>query len=112
MTKRIQNSSENLRNIKCRVVVTKNGPYLVFGGLPLAREIIVPDGNGDPVEWGNGGSYPKREGYELCRCGNSKYSPYCSGNHVKIGFDGTETAGRKKYLEQAKRTVGPGLVLT
>ena len=32
-----------------RICVTRNGPYLVSGGLPLSRQIIVSDANGDPL---------------------------------------------------------------
>ena len=38
--------------------------------------------------------------------------PYCDDTHLEIGFDGTETASRKNYIEQAKTISGPDLVLT
>jgi hypothetical protein len=34
------------------------------------------------------------------------------GTHAKIGFDGTETASRKPYREQAKFLIGPVMSLT
>jgi CDGSH-type Zn-finger protein len=95
----------------CKVVVVKNGPYLVSGNLPLAKESIVSDSEGYPVEWSSGDHYPDQENYALCRCGQSENKPYCDGIHAKIDFDGTETASRKKYLEQAEKTSGPDLVL-
>ncbi|MFZ2456081.1 MAG: CDGSH iron-sulfur domain-containing protein [Candidatus Altiarchaeia archaeon] len=94
-----------------KVQVTKNGPYLVSGGLPLNKEIIAGDERGDPVEWKNGQKYPDRDPYSLCRCGGSKNKPYCDGTHSKSGFDGTETASRKKYSEQAGEITGPELIL-
>ena len=96
----------------CKVVVTRNGPYRVCGSLPLNEEIMVSDSEGYPVKWRKGHSYPDREEYDLCRCGQSRNKPYCDESHAKIGFDGTETASRKKYLEQARRISGPDLVLT
>jgi CDGSH-type Zn-finger protein len=96
----------------CKVVVTKNGPYLVSGSLPLDEEMIVSDNEGQPVKWSRGHHYPDGEKYSLCRCGQSTKEPYCDGRHAKIGFDGTETASRKKYIEQAEKTSGPNLVLT
>lgn len=38
--------------------------------------------------------------------------PFCDGSHTRIEFDGTETALKKPYLEQADIYRGPGLVLT
>ena len=94
-----------------KVTITKNGPYIVSGGLPLAKEIIVCDSEGNPAEWKKGEKCPDKDTYALCRCGGSKSKPYCDGTHAKIGFDGTETASRKKYSEQAEKINGPNLVL-
>ncbi len=96
----------------CKIVIEKNGPYLVSGSLPLAAEIIVCDSESIPVKWDKGKRYPLRENYSLCRCGKSGNAPYCDGTHAKTGFDGTETASRKKYWQQAKKIAGPTLVLT
>jgi CDGSH-type Zn-finger protein len=95
-----------------QVVVSKDGPYLVTGRLPLAKEIILTDKDGIPVKYGKGESYPLKETYALCRCGESKNKPYCDGTHAKIRFDGTETASRKSYLDQADQITGPNLILT
>lgn len=97
---------------KFKVVIRKNGPYVVSSGLPLSKEIIGTDKNGNSVEWKKGEKYPDKDTYELCRCGQSKNHPYCDGMHAKTGFDGTETATRKKYIEQAEKISGPGIDLT
>ena len=95
-----------------RIKVVKDGPYLVSGKIPLAKEIIVSDKRGTPIRWEKGEKYPDKETYALCRCGRSKNRPYCDGTHAKVGFDGTETASREKYLEQAETISGPDLILT
>jgi CDGSH-type Zn-finger protein len=95
-----------------RVTVTPDGPYLVTGTLPLAKEIIGTDRNGIPVKWIKGKRYPDREKYALCRCGKSATKPYCDGTHDEIGFDGTETAGKETYQDQADTLTGPDLILT
>ncbi|MFA4855349.1 MAG: CDGSH iron-sulfur domain-containing protein [archaeon] len=95
-----------------KIVVSKDGPYLVFGGLPLARDIAVPDSEGHPVKWAKGKSYQVKGTYALCRCGQSENKPYCDGMHAKTGFDGTETASREEYQKQAGEIRGPGFVLT
>jgi CDGSH-type Zn-finger protein len=101
------------KNKKGKVIISKDGPYLVSGKLPLAKEIIVPDEEGFPYKWEKGKKYPREESYALCRCGHSKNMPYCDGAHITNGFDGTETASRKKYLEQVDVEIdGPKLILT
>lgn len=97
---------------KYKVVVSKGGPYLVSGNLPLAKEIFNADDNGNPGKYEKGESYPQKESCGLCRCGRSGNKPYCDGTHAKVGFDGTETASKKKYLEQAEKISGPDLDLT
>jgi CDGSH-type Zn-finger protein len=95
-----------------KIVVSKNGPYLVSGNVPLAKEIIITDNDGTPAEWEKGDPFPDQENYALCRCGGSKSKPYCDGTHARIGFNGTETASRKPYLDQAEEFEGPGLNMT
>lgn len=95
-----------------RVVVTRNGPYLVSGAVPLARQTIVADAEGGSREWRESDPFPPAESYALCRCGHSGNKPFCDGTHKKIGFDGTETADRRPYREQAQRTEGPTHALT
>lgn len=54
------------------VVVTKNGPYAVTGGVALS----------DPT---TGQTSPGAQ-YTLCRCGGSKNKPFCDGSHWSNGF--------------------------
>jgi CDGSH-type Zn-finger protein len=103
-------SDANSRNGK--IVISKDGPYLVSGGLGLSKAVIGTDKNGIPVKWIQGGKYPDRDRYALCRCGKSKTMPYCDGSHAETGFDGTETAAHDSYLDQADTLTGPDLVLT
>jgi len=105
------NKNDHSENKK-KVVIIKDGPYLVSGNLPLGKEIIVPDDKGNSVEWRKGEKYQNKENYALCRCGQSKNKPYCDGTHAKIGFDGTETASRQKYIAQTEKVEGVGIELT
>lgn len=97
---------------KAKVIVSKNGPYLVSGNLLLEKETIVSDNDGNSVEWRKGEKYPNKESYALCRCGQSKNKPYCDGTHLKINFNGEEAASRQKYIEQAEKTAGPEIDLS
>ena len=92
--------------------IVKNGPYIVSGGIPLSMQTKVCDTRGEPVGWQEGEQYPVEDTYSLCRCGRSHDLPFCDETHVKIHFDGTETASRVPYLERAEWLDGPDLQLT
>jgi CDGSH-type Zn-finger protein len=94
-----------------KITVTKDGPYLVTGSVPLAKEIIVTGSDGIPVRWQHGEGFPVKETYILCRCGHSKNKPFCDSSHVKAKFDGTETAKNIPCKDQAITYTGPGLIL-
>ena len=95
-----------------KILIAKDGPYVVSGSLPLGKEIIVVNKEGVPIKWKKGETLPCKGTYSLCRCGHSKNKPHCDGSHHSAGFDGTETATRKKYIQRAKKLVGPNLTLT
>jgi len=94
------------------VQITENGPYQVSGGLPLAIEVIGTNAHGESVQWQQGRTFPSQSQYALCRCGHSANKPFCDGTHAKVGFDGTETASRKPYIDQAQVIRGPTMSLT
>jgi len=95
-----------------KIKVTKDGPYLVTGGIPLLRMIIESDSHGDPCVWRLVQKYPQRENCTLCRCGESRNKPYCDGAHTLKQFNGTETASSELYLKNVKEYLGPALKLT
>lgn len=95
-----------------RIKVVEKGPYHVMGPLPMSKQIIVADEKGYSKEWKKGQNYPDIEECDLCRCGHSKNKPYCDQTHKKIGFDGTETASKVKYIDRSERTLGPEIDLT
>jgi CDGSH-type Zn-finger protein len=92
--------------------VTKDGPYLVSGGIPLVKQVLVCDRRGNSVGWKEGERIPAPESYALCRCGGSKNKPFCDGTHLKNHFNGTETAGRAPYLERVEWTEGRDIRLS
>jgi CDGSH-type Zn-finger protein len=93
--------------IGMKISITEDGPYLVEGSVPLSRQTIGTDDAGDSVEWLEGEHFETRDSYRLCRCGQSNSKPFCDGSHLRVGFDGTETASRATYLEQARTQHGP-----
>ena len=95
-----------------RVAISKNGPYIVTGDIPLLHQSIGMDTEGGSEKWLTGDAFPALGTYALCRCGQSNSKPFCDGSHAKIGFDGTETAKRQPYLEQAIVFSGPVFSLT
>jgi CDGSH-type Zn-finger protein len=94
-----------------KITITRNGPYLVSGGVPLAKQTIGTNAQGESTKWVEGDPLPEQEKYALCRCGASQKKPFCDGSHARVGFDGTETASRAPFMKQAKVLDGPVLQL-
>lgn len=97
--------------MQAEIHITKDGPYLVLGPLPLSQVMIGTNEAGESVRFESGRKFPDRPPTSLCRCGASRNKPYCDGSHARIGFDGTETASRKPYRELAKTIQGPAASL-
>jgi CDGSH-type Zn-finger protein len=95
-----------------KITVSRNGPYLVEGAIPLALQTIVADSEGGSREWRQGRSFEVKREYKLCRCGQSSNKPFCDSTHLKVKFDGTETASMVPYFEQAEVLEGPTRELT
>jgi CDGSH-type Zn-finger protein len=95
-----------------RIEIQKNGPYRVFGGIPLKEMAPVHTFNGEPVAW-----HDLKEAksvnpvYDLCRCGQSKNKPFCDSSHEANTFDGTETASQEPYRERAEAWTRNGEIL-
>jgi CDGSH-type Zn-finger protein len=82
------NAEENVK----KIVIQPNGPYRVYGDIPLVRKEQVISEFGEPLTWKKGETLETSSPYELCRCGRSSEKPFCDNTHEEIPFDGTETA--------------------
>jgi CDGSH-type Zn-finger protein len=89
------------------VVIMKDGPYVISGDAPLSEEIIGANAEGESINWRRGRTYNALGKYALCRCGQSAQAPFCDGTHARVGFDGTETAPRTLFADQAQTFDGP-----
>ena len=105
-------SRSKASNNRFKIKVSNNGPYIISGGIPLVEQIIGIDAEGYSYDWREGRTYPSGDPYTLCRCGQSHNRPFCDGTHIKVNFNGTETASRVVYLDQAEKIKGPALELT
>jgi CDGSH-type Zn-finger protein len=94
-----------------KIMITKDGPYLVSGNLPIDKQIIAIGKEDEPEKWVKGKNVPSNQPCALCRCGESKNKPFCDGTHAKVDFDGEETASKKPYDKQAQVMDGPTLRL-
>src|SRR5713101_5844067 len=108
--KRVKDTAGKAATMK--ITVTRNGPYQVEGAIPLALQTIVSDSEGGSREWRQGDALEVTEQYSLCRCGQSSNKPFCDSTHLKVQFDGTETASMAPYLEQTEVFEGPAMDLT
>jgi CDGSH-type Zn-finger protein len=111
MTEQSQKLREQ-ENDLMKITVTKNGPYIVTGGVPIVVAEICNDNEGYCRTWKIVDRYPVKEQCALCRCGHSENKPFCDGTHAKTRFNGTETAGNEPYLSHAEIIRGPELELT
>ncbi len=94
-----------------RIVISENGPYHVYGSIPLRVQEIVPNEAGLSWDWKEGKQFKTSGEYKLCRCGQSANKPFCDGSHKRFRFDGEETASRIPYARQAETFVGQTLIL-
>ncbi|MEI6602282.1 MAG: peptide-methionine (S)-S-oxide reductase MsrA [Clostridia bacterium] len=92
-----------------KIKITKDGPYIVTGGVPLTEQVIVPMGEGYVYDAGR--ILPQAETYALCRCGKSLNAPFCDGAHEKSKFQGKEVASRADYEARATVMVSKNLDL-
>jgi len=93
------------------ITITENGPYVVAGPLSLSEQAIGVDAAGDSVSWEQLSAYETDDRYALCRCGHSANKPFCDGSHARVGFDGTETASRRTFEQDAELIDGPTMEL-
>lgn len=97
---------------KMKIVVSKDGPYIVSGNVPLDIQIITPNEEGLSWEWKRAKSFETNGDFSLCRCGHSNNKPFCDNSHMRVKFDGRETATRRPYIRQAEVSEGPTLNLS
>ena len=94
-----------------KITVSKDGPYIVTGGVPLTLERIVANEEGYSWDWEEARKFDAGASYKLCRCGRSGNKPFCDDTHLTTGFDGTETAPHQPFSSQAKTYQGLALDL-
>lgn len=95
-----------------KIIVSKDGPYVVSGDIPLSVEIITNNKEGFSWDWKKGKTFETKSEYYLCRCGHSANKPFCDGTHTRVKFDGKETASKTPYEKQAERLDGPTMILS
>lgn len=77
-----------------RILVTDDGPYVVYGGVPLRQQDRVLNEEGEPTDWRTTKDWEGGQKYALCRCGQSRNKPFCDGSHREAKWDPTLTADR------------------
>ncbi len=94
-----------------KILVIKDGPYMVSGSVPLAVQVIGTNAEGGSWVWEEGPTLKAQDTCALCRCGHSGNAPYCDGSHARISFEGTEAAAHLPYAAQKETFAGPSLTL-
>ncbi len=85
-------SDEHATDNHKRIIIEKNGPYIVQGDVPLVRKSQIVSEYGEPLAWKKDETLVASAPYKLCRCGQSGHKPFCDDTHLTVGFDGTEAA--------------------
>src|SRR5512135_2231458 len=106
-------TDENAIPSEPKIVVRKDGPYRVYGNVPLVAKTQVVSEYGEPLTWQKDGAidtegHMLEQRYSLCRCGRSADMPFCDSTHKKITFDGTETADPRPTAERQDTFKGAG----
>jgi len=89
-----------------RIIVRKDGPYLVRGNVPLVEKTQVVSEYGEPLTWQKGDSLEVGETYALCRCGQSREFPFCDDTHLAVASDGTETVDPRPTADRQRNYPG------
>jgi CDGSH-type Zn-finger protein len=93
------------------IQVSKDWPYIVKWNVPIDEQSYTQDENWVSLDYEKVRDFPPMKVTYLCRCWKSKTKPYCSGAHVDIHFDWTETANFEEYLNKVKKFEWPEVTL-
>jgi CDGSH-type Zn-finger protein/uncharacterized Fe-S cluster protein YjdI len=89
-----------------KIVIEPDGPYQVYGGVPLVRKTQIVSDRGEPLTWRRDETIETGDTYDLCRCGQSGDKPFCNSTHRTAKFDGAETAETRPTA--ARQLIYPG----
>jgi CDGSH-type Zn-finger protein/uncharacterized Fe-S cluster protein YjdI len=93
-------------SVEPKILVVKNGPYLVHGNVPLSRKRKLVSSQNDSIGWHKTEVLETEDTYALCRCGQSSTKPFCDGTHARVDFDGTEEADTRLTAERIRIVPG------
>lgn len=95
-----------------KIVIRKDGPYIVHGEVPLFRKQRVASDQDESLAWRKTAQLETTGAtYALCRCGHSETKPFCDGSHARVGFDGTETAAINTIADRQEVIEGEGITV-
>ncbi len=94
-----------------KVVILKDGPYLVKGSLPINKVKVTFDAENMPLDYEIVETYPVKPVQSLCRCGHSSTMPFCDGTHALINFKSGEDFKLEQFYKGARKMVGRNLIL-
>ncbi|WP_274369819.1 CDGSH iron-sulfur domain-containing protein [Morganella morganii] len=93
-----------------KIKIVPNGPYVVSNLKNLVR-VENKRNHKNILDSAIVKKYPDANEFHLCRCGMSGNKPFCDGSHVKVGFNGYESASRDSYIERSKVYESSGMSL-
>ena len=98
-------------NDSMKITVSKNGPYIVTGGVPLTTEEICNDNEGYCHTWRQVKKYPLQDKYALSGAATRRTSLSATGPTQKFTLTGPNR--ETGYLREGTDVIrGPALTLT
>ena len=90
-----------------RVVISRNGPYIVVGGVPLSTQTIAADAGGDSEAWKESALFRRRRNTRYADAGSRRRSHSATARTPRSA----STAARRRTvrLMSIRRRVSTGL---
>src|SRR2546422_7780241 len=90
-----------------KIMISKDGPYIVSGGIPLTMEIIEPNAEGLSWNWKTAKSFKTSGGCKKCRWWQAKKKTIFCGPPPKQRFVCRRGGDPPPYTRQGEAVCGP-----
>ena len=97
------NDEMPLKNDTAKIMISKNGPYIISGEIPIRRQVIISDSDGTATEWQSSTKYPRQKTCALCRWVSQKTNLFVMELTPKHVLRALKMQATKRTLTNLKR---------